>query len=108
MFWLHTLSLVLLGGTWFVAWRIGRRWCRACGVQDRLTVWALGTIAPTAGLVASVHVVALASLFSGRGFVSPAPVVMLYFLAVWITHRVVRRRLPAPAHEELESKPKTG
>lgn len=104
MLWLNTLSLVLLGLTWFAAWRIGRRWCRACGVQDHLTVWVLGTIAPTAGLVASVHLVAFTAMLSGRGLVSPAPVLLLYFLAVWITHHVVRRRLPTIVREELESK----
>ena len=29
---------------------------------------------------------------------------LLYFLAVWTTHRVVLRQLPAAAHEELQSK----
>ena len=92
-----TASLVLIAASWLMAWRAGHRWVSGLGVSDRLARAILALIIPTAALILSVHLPALASLILGRGWttlpaVAIASTVVTGALTAW-----VRGMAPAPA-----------
>ena len=89
MLLLHLIPLVAIGIIWVVAWRTGWRWARACGVSEPVSAVALACILPTAGLIFSVHLLALGSLVLQRGWVTPASTCLVFALAVWLAHRLV-------------------
>jgi len=75
---MHAISLLFILGVWLFAWREGTRWVRARGVTEPVSVSALGCILPTAALIASIHVMALASLAPGIAWVSPESVLAVF------------------------------
>ncbi|MCH7873020.1 MAG: hypothetical protein IID33_15095, partial [Planctomycetes bacterium] len=81
----------MIAVTWCVAWRIGRRLCRALGVVEHASQWALACIVPTAGLILSVHVMAMIALATGQGVVTPEPVAAIFALVAWLAHRCTTR-----------------
>ncbi len=89
MLLLHLIPLVAIGVIWVVAWRCGWRWARACGVSEPVSAVALACILPTAGLIFSVHLLALGSLVLQRGWFTPASTCLVFALAVWLAHRLV-------------------
>ncbi len=88
---LHLTSLVVIAFIWVAMWRVGYRWCRASGVDERASLWSLACIPPTAGLIVSVHILGLAALATGRGLVTPEPAALIFLGLTWLTHRVVPR-----------------
>ena len=94
MYLLHVTSLLLIAVTWLMAWRVGCRCCRGGDVDERASGWALGTILPTAALVFSAHLTALASLIAGRGLVAPEPVALIFLLATGLAHLYVAKMHP--------------
>ncbi len=96
MHWLHLGSLTLIGLTWAMAWRVGNRWTSACGVTERVSRWSLACAVPTAGLILSVHLLALVSLFVDDGLVAPEPVAIIFMLLTFTVHRLTRCLCPAP------------
>ena len=98
MAWFHGISLALLATTWLFAWRIGCRWAHGCGVTERADRWALACIPPTAGLICSVHLIALASMATGRGWLNPESVATVFILMALAGAKGVRHLLcEAPA-----------
>lgn len=90
LIWLHTISLLLIAATWLFAWRVGCRFAHGCAVHEQASRWALGCILPTAGLICSVHMIALASLVSGRGWLTPEPVLLVYVILMLAAGRYGR------------------
>ena len=88
---MHLFSLTVIAVTWCIGWRIGRRLCRGFGVVERASQWALACILPTAGLIFSVHVMALIALVSGRGVVTPEPVAVIFASVAWLARRWMMR-----------------
>ncbi|MBU0718006.1 MAG: hypothetical protein KJ749_07145 [Planctomycetes bacterium] len=97
MYLMHSLSLVVLAVTWVFAWRVGCRWCQACGIEERASRWALGSILPTAGLVLSIHVLAFVSLFSGRRLIIPEAVAVVYLVIAGGARYLTSECQPAPS-----------
>ncbi|MFQ5589675.1 MAG: hypothetical protein ACE5HE_00800 [Phycisphaerae bacterium] len=94
----HAITLVTIGVVWLVAWRDGLNWCVRCGVTERASAWALACTLPTAGLIASVQFVALLSMASGRGLLTPEAVAVVFIMLVCLARRLILR-LPACAGE---------
>ncbi len=85
----HLGSLTLIAVLWFVTFRIGRRWVRWSGVDERFSVFALACVLPTAALLFSVHLLATASLFADGGHVTPENVMFVFAFLAWLAHRLV-------------------
>ena len=99
---LHLLTLIVLGGTWWLGLKIGFRLCRSLGVVERASQWALACIVPTAGLIVAVHFMAIVSLLTGRGTVWPETVAAIFALVTWLAHVWTRRaESRRPARESL-------
>lgn len=81
--------LIVIAAIWGAALRIGLTWARRCGVHDFAGRLALGCIFPTAGLVFSVHILALISMFTERGWFFPEPVAILFACVAWVGRRFV-------------------
>ncbi|MGB2984358.1 MAG: hypothetical protein WBE26_00630 [Phycisphaerae bacterium] len=88
--YVHHISLVVIGVTWLFAWRVGLRWSRSCGVNERVSLIVLACVLPTAGLVASVHLVALLSLLCHQGWVTPESVGVVFLALTGLAHRQVK------------------
>ncbi len=84
---MHVIALTVIAAVWLVAWRTGLRWCRGCGVAERASVWALACVLPTAGLIVSVHLIALISLFFGRALLTPALVAIVFIFLTSLARR---------------------
>lgn len=56
-----------------------------------MSQWALACIVPTAGLLFSVHVMAMLSLLTGRGLVIPASVAGVFVPCAWLVRRYAAR-----------------
>lgn len=91
MYWLYLLSLSLIAATWLFALRTGFRWLGRLEVDCRVSVWALATVLPTSGLILSVHLMALASLVTGSGMVTPLSVACVYVALAWWVERIIPR-----------------
>ncbi len=87
----YLTCLLAIGVTWVWAWGIGCGWCRACGVGERFSLWALACVLPTSGLIGVVHVLAFASLISGRGVIGLEAVTILFAALVFFAGRAVHR-----------------
>ena len=84
----HRVTLLLIGLLWLLAYRLGRRWCRACGVTSETDAAALATVLPTAALLVSVHLLATLSLLTGKGLVTPESTAVLFAAVVALAHRL--------------------
>jgi len=79
---------------WMVTWRTGCRLVRNSGVTDRIDVLTLGSVLPTAGLVACIHITALLSLPSSVGLVTPESIAILFVVLAGLAHRLVPLETP--------------
>ncbi len=95
-----TASLVLIVASWLMAWRVGHRWVSGLGVSDRFARVVMSLIVPTATLIASVHLLALASLLLGRGWTT-LPAVAVVSMVVTCGLTLCHRRIP-PATPDVE------
>jgi len=94
---LVVISLLLIAITWLLAWRVGYRVVRACGVDEWASVCALACILPTAGLICAVHLIALAAMVCQRGWLTPEPVVVAFAMLTLVARRIAAKRFPIPA-----------
>lgn len=92
----YWIPLIAIGFIWLMAWRCGLRWVHHCGVTEPASVLALSCILPTAGLIASVHVLALLSLFFKTGWVSPAATCVTFAAFTWFAHRTIPGSVTIP------------
>ncbi len=92
---LQVTSLCAIVATWLIGWRVGLRWARGCGVDERASAWGLACVLPTAGLIFAVHLTAFVSLIPGVGVYSPPPVAGLFVLLIGLARRLVARSFPA-------------
>ena len=105
---MHTVSVAIIGVTWLAAWRAGGRWVRGCGVDSRTCALTLGSIVPTAGLIFAVHLIALASLLTGRGLVTPESVAVVFVLLTWAMAKAARLGRPPDVGGESTSHSDSG
>ncbi len=84
------IILILIGVLWGIAFRVGWRWCRRCGVTHRADLVALACIFPTASLVAAAHLPALLSLFTDHGWLTPGAVAIVLACLVLAGHGFVK------------------
>ncbi|MBI4716698.1 MAG: hypothetical protein HY763_02755 [Planctomycetes bacterium] len=87
---LASLALLVTLAGWCIGWRLGERWCRACGVYERFSRWALACIVPCASLVAAVHAPATVALLTRRGVVTIEVVACVFMMMLAIAHRLTR------------------
>ena len=70
-------------------------------MNEHISVWALGSIVPTAGLVFAVHLMAYAALFSGHGLATAETVAAVFLVISLVGYYVVVKRYPQnPAPED--------
>ncbi len=92
--YVHDVSLLIIGVTWLFAWRTGTRWARSCGVREPISLFVLACILPTAGLVVSVHLIALVSLLCHHGLVTPESVGVIFLALTGVAHRRIKAGSP--------------
>ncbi|MHC5111618.1 MAG: glycosyltransferase family 39 protein [Planctomycetota bacterium] len=98
---IHTLSLVILGIAWLVAFAAGLRWCRHLAIADWPARVCLATVIPAAALVGSVHALALASMLLETAWVAPMYIAPLNFIPVLLIVRWTGRRIATEPRDSI-------
>jgi len=91
---MQLVSLLSIGITAIFAWRVGDRWCRRCGVDDRVSAATLSCIVSTSAIVAATHLVAIITLAFDVAIVSPVAIAIAFVLVTAFAHAAVERYLP--------------
>ncbi len=101
----HITSLIAIAAVWCIAFRIGMRWTRACGVTGRADALALACVLPTAGLLFAVHVLATISMFTTTGWLTPEGTAFIFAAVTFVAHRRLRTlpRVTPSAHHPSPS-----
>ena len=91
MYLVHLTSLIVIALTGVALWSCGVRWCQSRGISERASLRALAIVPALAGVIVSIHLLALASLATGGAYVTPMTVAMIFVAIALLVHRLAKR-----------------